>query len=153
MSTESTDSVGVVKSISKGIAEVEVMAGGGCSSCSMSLVCGSTKKNIKFTAKASENVKINDKVRIELITGSKVLSALIVFLLPVLFMVLGYLLGTLLGLNEGLSVLVAMGMLAVSFVPVKLIDKLYGRKISYEIVEILPKNFVVEPISCERSGE
>ncbi len=153
MSTESADSVGIVRSIKKGIAEVEVIAGGGCSSCSMSLVCGSTKKNIKFSAKASDKVKVNDKVRIELISGSKVLSALFVFLVPVLFMILGYIIGTAVGLNEGFSVLIAMGMLAFSLIPVKLIDKVYGRRISYEVAEILPKDLQIEPVSCERSEE
>ncbi|MDP8231709.1 MAG: SoxR reducing system RseC family protein [Candidatus Zophobacter franzmannii] len=153
MSNENSESVGIVLSINNDIAEVEVIAGGGCSTCSMSLVCGSTKKKIKYSARAPFKVKVHDKVSLTLVEGSKVLSALIIFLIPVLFLIFGYIIGTKFGLNEGFSVLVSLGFFGISLIPVKILDNVYGKKINYEITKILPNDTVIEPISCERNEE
>jgi sigma-E factor negative regulatory protein RseC len=153
MSTESRDNIGIVRSIDRDVALVEILAGGGCSSCSMNMLCGASKKSIRYQAKAPFKVAVNDMVQVDIVSGSKILSALIVFLIPVLFLIFGYIIGTKLGLNEGLSILVALVSLGISMIPVKILDKFYGKKISYEIVKILPDDYVVEPVSCERNEQ
>ena len=114
---------------------VEVCSTDGCKACSMNGFCGAGHKDRYFTIETDVPVKVGDKVVLKIYGGSEVISSLILFLLPILFMIFGFVLGKfILHYSEGTSTLISIGGLALSFFVVRLIDYLYGKKISMDIV-------------------
>lgn len=114
---------------------VEVCPSSGCSSCSMNGVCGGGNKNKYFTLETDLPVKVGDQLILQIHGGSEVVSSLVLFLLPIIFMILGFILGRyILHFSEGTSVLFSILGLGLSFFVVRIIDHYYGKKIFLDVV-------------------
>ncbi len=114
---------------------LEVCPTEGCSSCNMSGACGMGNKNKYFTLETDLPLKIGDKVTLQIQGGSEVVSSLVLFLLPIIFMILGFVLGRFVfAFKESTSVLFSILGLGLSFFVVKIIDHYYGKKISINII-------------------
>jgi positive regulator of sigma E activity len=111
---------------------VEICPASGCASCGM---CAGGNKSRFFTLDTNVPVKLGDEVMIRLYGGSEVVSSLILFLMPILFMIIGFVIAFFVfHLPEGKATLAGIAGLGVSFIAVKLIDYLYGKKIYMDIV-------------------
>ncbi|HNX00358.1 MAG TPA: SoxR reducing system RseC family protein [Candidatus Cloacimonadota bacterium] len=114
---------------------VEVCPSSGCANCSMSGVCGGGNKNKYFTLETDLPVKVGDQLILQIHGGSEVISSLILFLLPIIFMIIGFVVGRfILHLTEGTSVLISILGLGLSFFVVRLIDHFYGKKIYMSVI-------------------
>jgi len=156
MSEMMKEDVGTVVAIHGKKVTIEICPTAGCASCSMSGVCGAGNKNKYFTIETDQPVQMGDQVTLQIHGGSEVVSSLILFLMPILFMIFGFVLGRfILGLKEGNAVLISilgLGLsffkegnavlisilgLGLSFFVVKIIDHFYGKKM---FITILPKD-------------
>jgi len=108
----------------------------------MSGVCGGGNKNKYFTLETDLPVKVGDQVILKIHGGSEVISSLVLFLLPIVFMILGFVLGRFVfGFTEGIAVLISILGLGISFFVVRLIDHFYGKKI---FLSIIPQNGIAK---------
>jgi positive regulator of sigma E activity len=138
MSEMMKEDVGTVVAIHGKKVTIEICPTAGCASCSMSGVCGAGNKNKYFTIETDQPVQMGDQVTLQIHGGSEVVSSLILFLMPILFMIFGFVLGRfILGLKEGNAVLISILGLGLSFFVVKIIDHFYGKKM---FITILPKD-------------
>jgi positive regulator of sigma E activity len=132
------EDIGTVVAINGRKVTLEICPTEGCASCSMSGVCGAGNKNRYFTLETDQPVEIGDQVTLQIHGGSEVVSSLVLFLLPILFMIFGFVLGRfILGLKEGSAVLISILGLGLSFFVVRLIDHFYGKKM---FMTIIPKD-------------
>lgn len=116
----------IVKRITfPGVAEVSLMrqleCGLSCKSCEG---CPQKPKDEIFAlAENAVDAQVGDVVEVESNAGSTIGIAVLVYLVPCIFLVLGYLLGAWLGLDEGLCVLLAFAGLIAGFAPALLLNK------------------------------
>ncbi|MBO5355538.1 MAG: SoxR reducing system RseC family protein [Clostridia bacterium] len=108
--------------------------GKGCSVCTLLGSKGETRALAKNTVGAA----LGDTVEVESRTRRIIGYAALVFLLPVALAIVGYLLGSKLSLGEGVSLLLALGGLLISFLLIFLYSKLVvSRRLDIEIVAIV----------------
>ncbi len=118
----------------------EIINNGSCKSCSMHGVCGTNDTPIIHEAITNLNVQVGDVVKVFLSAGTRILSAFILFIIPILSMILFYLLGKLtFNLSEDLSIFLSVIGLFLSGVAIYIIDKIYQKKIHFQIIEVIKK--------------
>lgn len=129
------EDVGTVVEVKGRKVTLEVCPTSGCASCSMGGVCGTGNKNKYFTLDTDIPVKVGDQVILQIQGGSEVVSSLVLFLLPIVFMILGFVFGKFVfNLQESNAVLVSVLGLGLSFFVVRIIDHHYGKKITLNII-------------------
>ena len=125
----------VKRIVSSEVAEVSLMRQMNCKNCDNCGVC-SQKPTTDLLAMASNTIgaKVGDMVEVESIAGSSIGIAVLVYVLPCVFLILGYFLGQALGFGELGSV--AMGGLGipVGFVPAFLLNRAISRNKKPEFV-------------------
>ncbi len=135
---EHAEDIAVVKKVEKDKVTVEIEAGGGCKSCAMQSICGGDDKTIRHTIKTDMDLSVDDKVRLYISPGVKILSSFIIFIIPILAMILFYLIGNyLLSFKEEFAIVFSFVGLLVSGIFIYLIDKKFAKKVHIEIVEKL----------------
>jgi len=130
--TESIHDIGVVISAREGHITVKVDKSGGCKSCSMNALCGSGSKAFTLEFDTKDTFAAGDKVQVMIAPGSRILSSLIVFGLPILGLVAGYLIARN-WLSEPVSVVLGFGGLVMMFLFIKLLDKRMANRIQYTL--------------------
>lgn len=121
--------------ISADVAEVSLMRQMDCKNCANCGNC-SQKPGTEMLAKATNTIgaQVGDTVVVESVMGSSIGIAVIVFVIPCLFLLLGYFLGQAMGLGEGASVGVgALGIL-VGFVPALVLNRIITKSKKPEMV-------------------
>lgn len=114
----------VKRIVADNVAEVALMRQMDCKNCSNCEGC-SQKPGTELLAMASNGIGANvgDVVEVESVAGSSIGIAVIVYVLPCVFLLLGYFLGQLLGLNEFASVGVGALGIFVGFLPAILLNR------------------------------
>ena len=125
----------IKKIVSDSVAEIALLRQMDCKNCDNCNGC-SQKPGTEMLALASNSIgaKIGDVVEVESIAGSSIGIAVIVYVLPCVFLLLGYFLGLAIGLGEIASVGVgALGIL-VGFVPALLLNRYVSTREKPEFV-------------------
>ena len=127
-----TDLAQIVKIESDSI-YVKVVADG-CKNCALSGVCKLEDKVKKFNVTNPEEYNVGDFVEIIIKSGSRIFSAFMIFIFPLIFMIGFYFAASyLFHLNENLSAILSILGLLIGGIILKLSDKKLGDKITYEI--------------------
>jgi len=115
----------VKRIVSPGVAEVSLMRQLACGlSCKSCEGCPQKPKDeITAMAENAVNAKVGDVVEVESNSGNAIGIAILVYLVPCLFLVLWYLLGAWLKFGEGLCVLLAFAGLFIGFAPALLLNR------------------------------
>jgi len=104
---------------------VQMEAGSQCQQCGAKHACagmGGLVRQIEIPA--NNNVKIGEQVTISYMSQSRVISAVLVFLLPVFFLIAGYSLGVYLFGTEVGAILTTFGGLIVGFILLGIMNKI-----------------------------
>lgn len=108
---------GKIISFKDGKAVVQMEAGSQCTHCGARHACsamGGLVRQIEIPAK--NDVQVGDHVTISYQSQSRIVSAIIVFMLPVLFLIAGYFIGFSLFGTEGKAILTSLGGLGIAFI-------------------------------------
>lgn len=131
MAVDSTQ-IGVVKSFENGVATVLMDVQGGCSSCGMHGVCGTSNNCTEHIISTDIELQAGDKVIIYIDPSKRIFSALLLFIFPIINLVIFYYIASMF-LKEGYSIIIGFGGLVVAFIINRIIDKIWGKKINYII--------------------
>lgn len=131
MAVDSTQ-VGVVKKFENGEATVLMDVQGGCSSCGMHGVCGTSNNCTEHVITTDIKLEAGDKVIIYIDPSKRIFSALLLFIFPIINLVIFYYIASMF-LSETYSIILGFVGLVVAFLVNRIIDKIWGKKISYMI--------------------
>ncbi len=126
------EDVGTVVAVSGGKVEVELVRGGGCQHCSARGMCFAKNTPAVFHLTTDLDLKIGDRVQLDIAPGSRVLSAVLIFAVPLIFLFLGYIVANRY-LVELPSIGVAFAATALSFILIRALDKKIGGKLQVGI--------------------
>ena len=125
----------IKKIVSDGVAEVSLLRQMDCKNCDNCGSC-SQKPGTEMLALASNSIgaQTGDVVVVESIAGSSIGIAVIVYVLPCIFLMLGYFLGVALGLGEMASVGIGGLGILVGFLPALLLNRYISTRKEPEFV-------------------
>lgn len=126
----------IVKNIvSKDVAEISLLRQLDCKNCDNCGIC-SQKPGTELLALASNAIgaQKGDVVEVDSVAGSSIGVAVIVYVIPCVFLMLGYFLGQALGLGEMASVGVGAIGILVGFLPAVLLNRAITRRKSPEFI-------------------
>jgi len=132
MTAEASEDIGIVTTVVANKITVEIPKGGGCKSCSMHGICGTNSKPIILTFASDGTYKPGDKVIVSVSTGIKLLSTVIVYLLPLMALFAGFLIARSFMQELG-AVLIGFISLALSFLVVRWLDRKIGKHINFQL--------------------
>lgn len=132
MTEVNTEDIGLVIKVNGSEIVVEINKGGGCKSCSMHGLCGTNNKPVILTFKTAESFKEGDRVYVSVAGSTRILSALLVFILPLICLFGFFLLGRMFT-NEPMSVLIGFIGLVFGFIIIRFIDKKIGKHINFQL--------------------
>lgn len=132
MNSESTEDIGIVTAVNGNRITVEIAKGGGCKSCQMHGICGTSATPIVLTFEANAVYNVGDKVRISASTGIKLLSTVIVYLLPLVTLFVSFIIARHYMQELG-AILVGFIGLCLSFLIVRYLDKKISKHISFQL--------------------
>lgn len=138
---EDSSQIGIVKKFENGVATVAMDVQGGCAGCKMHGVCGTDGKNVEHVIPTDLDLTIGDKVILYIDPGKRVFSALMLFIFPIVFMALFYYIASFF-LPEGFAILFGFLGLIIAFVVNKIIDKVWGKKMTFIIAGIYEEDQV-----------
>ncbi len=130
--TETIEDVGIVREVQDGKVTVELKRGGGCKSCSMRNICSPAGKPVILEFDTELTLKPGDRVLVMIEPRFRILSAVIVFLLPLIGLIGGYILAKSF-FTEGISIVIGFASLIIVFFIVRYLDRLIGRRISFAL--------------------
>ncbi|MCB5251374.1 MAG: SoxR reducing system RseC family protein [Candidatus Cloacimonadaceae bacterium] len=136
MPDEEIQDKGLVTAMADGIASVEVLRGGGCSSCSLHGICFSKNTPAVFQIQTELPLQVGDEVELSISAEGRVLASLLVFGMPVLFLMLGFWIANRF-LAELPSIILAFSAMVLSFFIIKLFDRRWEQKFKIEIMRKL----------------
>lgn len=122
--------------LNDGVVRVALLRQTECKNCDQCGICGAQKPGTELFALASNPVGANtgDVVEVESAAGSSIKIALIVYVLPCIFLVLGYLLGQAIQLDEIASVGLAAVGVVVGFLPAVFLNRYVSSKQKTEFI-------------------
>ncbi len=124
--------VGTVVSVESGRVRVEVVRGGGCKTCSMRGMCFGRNIPAVFDLESDLDLQVGDRVELDIAPSTRVLSALLVFALPLACLFAGFIVARQ-WLNELPAIGIAFAATALSFIIIKGIDRSIGEKLQVRI--------------------
>ncbi len=131
MAVDSTQ-IGFVKKFENGKATVVMDVQGGCSSCGMHGVCGSHNNCVEHVIPTDIELEVGDKVIIYIDPSKRIYSALLLFIFPIVNLAVFYYIASMF-VSEAYSIMFAFLGLIVAFIINRIIDKVWGNKITYMI--------------------
>lgn len=123
------EEVGKIIRVADGKIVVQIDAGSQCKLCGAAQACHpaqATTRQLELPYQ-SQDLNIGDEVMVRFKPQIRVLSAALVFILPILFMIAGYFIGQSIFKNESMAVLVSFGALMVSFLALWIINRFSAR--------------------------
>jgi positive regulator of sigma E activity len=132
MTDEHSVDTGIVTHIQGKKITVEIAKGGGCKSCSMHGLCGTNSTPIVLSFITDAEYQIGDKVNVSVGTNIKLLSSVIVYLLPLVALFAFFLIARSFMQELG-AVLCGFIGLILSFLLIRVIDKKIGKHINFEL--------------------
>jgi sigma-E factor negative regulatory protein RseC len=127
-----TEDIGKVIQVSGSHAKVEIQRGGGCGSCAMRGFCFKKGEPAVFDVQTELPLKEGDLVSLEIAPSVRVLSALLVFGLPLSLLFIAFIVASLY-FTELVSVLLAFGAMALSFAIVGCLDRRFGKNMKISV--------------------
>ncbi|MBI9031055.1 SoxR reducing system RseC family protein [bacterium] len=124
--------IGVVKKYENGEATVLMDVQGGCASCGMHGVCGTQNSCIEHKIKTDIKLEAGDKVIIFIDPAKRIYSALLLFIFPIVNLMIFYFIASRF-LSETYSIIIGFVGLVVAFIINRVVDRLWGKKITYMI--------------------
>lgn len=126
------EDVGTVVRMNGRIATVELKRSGGCKGCSMRGMCFSKNTDSVFELETDLALEPGDKVQIEISARTRIMSSVLIFLVPVFFLFAAFILASR-WLTELPSILISFGAMALSFLIIRLIDRRIGQYLDIRI--------------------
>lgn len=128
--------VGTVVAVNGERVSVEVQRSAGCGSCAMRGLCFGRNTPARFEIESELELHLGDKVELDIAPGGRVLSALAVFGLPLVFLFAAYFLAAI-WLEEPATIGVAFAATVLSFLIIRLIDRGLGGRLRVRIARRL----------------
>ena len=121
---------GVVQKVQNNKATIRIVKKDECSKCGM---CGMRKdqNHYDFTVKTDLNLQINEVVNVTFIKDNKLTAIFFGLILPFIALIVGVVIGYLLQ-SELLMVLLGLGLTAVTYLFLPLVDKKLSKKTGYQ---------------------
>ena len=126
--------IGKIINIINGKLIVQIESGDQCKLCGSAHACltlTQTTRQIEIPHK-NENVKIGDRVSIGFKPQTRLLSSVLVFLMPVIFLIVGYFVGNQLFQRENMAILFSFLGLVFSFLLLWLLNKFFIRSTNFD---------------------
>ena len=120
--------LGRITEKSGSMARVAIQPHGGCSNCAIKGSCSPDENTHYLWARNDKNGGVGDEVVVELKPQVKIFGTALIFIFPLLGMFAGYFIGDWAGGNQDASIVGALSGLVVSFIIVKVIDKIIAGK-------------------------
>jgi len=137
---ENHEDIAVVRSIKDNIAQVEIERTGSCEGCAVSGFCNSSNRTILHKIKTDIDLKVGDRVHVNIAPSLRILSSFVVFIIPIITMLFFYLISKyIFALNEDLSIMISMVGLLLSGLLIYYIDKKFANKLSFRLIKKLEK--------------
>ena len=132
---------GIVVAVENGRAVIQMTPGSYCQKCAAKDICSSLGETTRqISVPTTKKLSVGERVTLSYRASSRVTSAMIVFILPILFLIAGYFFGTsFFGKSEGWGILGSLLGLVVGFVAIWLLNKILERKQSF-IPQILQEH-------------
>lgn len=135
---EDREEIAVVKEVRRDGVVIEIAKGGGCDSCAISGVCMGKDNIVTHFVYTDRKLNVGDRVRFEVNPATRIGSAALLFLFPLVMLVAFYLLAKyVVGWSENISIISSFGGLLLSGLIIWRFDRMLGHKINFEIVEVL----------------
>lgn len=132
------EDMAIVKEVRGREVLVELPKSESCDSCAVHGFCHQNDTPRQHWIKTDIELKAGDHVRIFLAPALKITSSIIVFLLPVVIMLAFYLIPKyVFSSSEDIAILVSILSLGVSGIVIYYLDKSWGKKIRFDIIEKL----------------
>lgn len=133
------EEVGKVVSISGELVTVEIEAKGACGHCAAKTVCSPADNKMHTEAINEPNAEVGDTVRIEMNPGTAILSAFLIFFLPIVAFGIGFAIVSLMTKDENLGALGGIGFSVVYFLFLRRLNRRLskGRKFKPIVTEIV----------------
>ena len=133
---------GQVVALDGRLAKVSVGSSSECRGCSAKSYCHGTEDKTRImTAVNRAGAKVGDEVAFAVDPGKVVLSAMLLWIMPIVALIAGYLVGGYFG-DVPVAVLTAFGFMAVSYLILRIIDRIAAGGTSFYpvITEIIEKS-------------
>lgn len=130
--TEFPEDIGIVTAIVGNRITVQIEKGGGCKSCGMKGLCGSDNKPIILHFTTDDIYNIGDKVKVSISSSIRILSALLVFIFPLIALFVFFFIGRSF-LSELGSIITGFAGMIIAFVIVKILDKRIAKRIDFQL--------------------
>ena len=128
---------GIVKRINGTDIHIERTNIGACKSCSIGSFCGMKDKS-EIVVQSSDKFEIGEQVELAILPSVRVWSALLVFILPIVFLVVFYIVGFyVFNMVEGLAIILGLIGSVIAFLIIKQINNRYGMKFEIKIGKII----------------
>lgn len=124
--------VGTVVEAFEGKVKIEVVRGAGCKSCTMRGMCFGRNTPAVFELENDIGLQPGDRVELEISPGSRVMSALLVFGLPMVFFFAGFIIARL-WTSELIAIGVAFAATSVSFLLMRWLDNRLGGRLQVRL--------------------
>jgi positive regulator of sigma E activity len=141
MSAEQSQDIGTVTAINGKKITVEIPKGGGCKSCEMHGLCGIDQNPIVLTFEANDTYAVGDRVTVSVSTSIKLLSILIVYLLPLIALFVSFIIARSY-MSELGAIAVGFAGLGLSFLLVRFLDRKISKHIDFQLGEKI-EDFIV----------
>ncbi|HOH47728.1 MAG TPA: SoxR reducing system RseC family protein [Candidatus Cloacimonadota bacterium] len=130
--TEEREDTGTVVAVLDGAYRIELIRGGGCKSCTMRGMCFAKSTPAVFELKSELPLKVGDRVQLVVAPGDRILSSVLIFLMPIVFLFAGFLIASRF-LAELPSIIIAFTAMGSSFLILRLVDRRIGDKLKVQI--------------------
>ena len=128
MSHDEVTEKGIVKAVDGKKITITRLDSNSCGSCGMHGICG-IKNQPEFVVFSETDVSVGDTIDLIVSPSAKILSAFLVFMLPIIFMFIFYIVAQyLLNFNEKLSILISFAGLLISGIFIKFFDKKLAKR-------------------------
>lgn len=123
------EEVGKIIQVANGKIIVQIKSGSQCELCGAAQACNPAQATVRQLELPyqNEDIKIGDEVMIQFKPQIRVLSAALVFILPIFFMIAGYFIGQTIFKNEGMAVFSSFLGLMVAFLVLRIINRFSAR--------------------------
>ena len=132
MNTENTEDIGIVTAINGTKITVEISKGGVCKSCAKHGMCGIDSTPVVLEFDTNDVYQIGDKVRITIATRFKLLSMLIVYVLPLIALFLFYIVARQY-MKEIWAIMAGFCGVVLSYLIIRILDKNLGKHMSFQL--------------------
>lgn len=130
------EEIGHVTQVDHGKVKIQLTAGSQCTGCGAKAFCNSLGETVRvLEVESKENVNPGDTVSLKFSPSSKLTSAMIIFILPIIFMIAGYFLMTSLYINtQGWGIIGSLAGLVFGFIVIRFLDRVLLKTKEYNPV-------------------